>query len=140
MSVKKLAELRKTKLELLEEIKKSAKALFKEASATLFEEFPVIEEFRWTQYTPYFNDGDTCTFSSNHSYARVVFNDSTEEDEDDYDNEGYDESTPLHKKAGKAVEKFLGNFDDDDMLSMFGDHVKVSVTKKGIEVEDYDHD
>jgi hypothetical protein len=38
------------------------KATLTFGSAELFEEFPELESFSWTQYTPYFNDGDTCEF------------------------------------------------------------------------------
>jgi len=36
----------------------------------IFKKYP-IESFGWSQYTPYFNDGDTCAFSSNTDYLKI---------------------------------------------------------------------
>lgn len=33
---------------------------------------PLITEFGWTQYTPYFNDGDVCEFSVNEPWFRTT--------------------------------------------------------------------
>lgn len=47
----------------------------------------------------------------------------------------------LEKNAAfEAVREFLGNFGNDDFKSMFGDHVEVTVTDKGVSVDGYDHD
>ena len=44
------------------------------------------------------------------------------------------------KKLHSAVCKFLRQFKDDDFEEMFGDHVKVTVTQKGVKIEEYtDH-
>jgi hypothetical protein len=40
-----------------------AKPLVESATQQLFEVCPEIESVYWTQYTPYFNDGDSCYFS-----------------------------------------------------------------------------
>jgi hypothetical protein len=129
---------------LREEAKTKVESIFKTAALELFVEYPDLKSISWSQYTPYFNDGDSCNFSSNHSYAAIKFvaSDDEDEDEDDDYQDGFNESlaTPEQLKAGKAAEEFLENFDDDDMENLFGDHVKVIITKDGIEVEDYDHD
>jgi hypothetical protein len=129
---------------LREEAKKKVESIFKTAALELFVEHPVLKSISWSQYTPYFNDGDICYFSSHHDYATIKFvaSDESEDEDDGYDEEGFDESsaTPEQLKAGNAAETFLGNFDDDDMENLFGDHVKVIITKDGIEVEDYDHE
>lgn len=57
---------------------------FAEVFASFFAENPNVGGVQWTQYTPYFNDGDECVFSVNDMY---LFPSST--DEDDLD--GYDE-------------------------------------------------
>ena len=33
---------------------------------------PRIQAISWTQYTPYFNDGDSCTFSAHTSYPSYI--------------------------------------------------------------------
>ncbi len=118
-----MKELRKT-------IKKQAKDFFSEASKGLFEKYPELTSFRWSQYTPYFNDGEPCVFSANVEYPYL--NGSDEEFFSDKDE-------PLNK-AGKAVLKLLRAFEDDDYETMFGDHCQVTVTAKGIDVESYEHD
>ena len=124
----KRAEIAKQEAELLKESEK----LFKKAVKDLFKENPTLESFSWTQYTPYFNDGDTCTFSANTDYPDV--NDISEYD-DDGEGRKYDE------ELAKNVTSFLSNFNEDDYESMFGDHVKVTITKDGkIDVSDYSHD
>lgn len=48
-------------------------------------EYPGVESIYWTQYTPYFNDGDPCVF---HVHFEPYINYDTEEDGDPEDQEG----------------------------------------------------
>ena len=98
----------------IEKLRKEAKAkvesIFKVTALELFVEYPDLKSISWSQYTPYFNDGDPCYFSSNHRYAAIKFvsADGPDDDDDDDDyQEGYDESsaTPKQLKAGKAAEE-----------------------------------
>lgn len=50
----------------------SAKPFIEAAAANLFEACPEIESVYWTQYTPYFNDGDSCEFSVHESHFNLV--------------------------------------------------------------------
>lgn len=147
-----LAEF-KTKREALEkQIKKEGKTLFKEAAAELFEKHSTLVSFSWTQYTPYWNDGDTCLFSAgiDEIFLKTTNQvpESTEDDEDHDDEDDIFSSYSIddkkhmtpREKAGMDVLKFLKNFDDDSLESMFGDHAKVIVTAKGVKVEEYEHD
>ena len=165
-AVEELKSLREKREAIAKEITEKATVLFKEASSTLFVEFPNLVSFGWTQYTPYFNDGDTCTFGSNHTNPWIKFtsfeNEENEEDDEDldYDDEfseyryynyskdyktktlkpGLTEAKLAEVTTGHAVIDFLRNFDDDDMLHMFGDHQKVIVTASKVLADDYDHD
>lgn len=49
--------------ELQKKFQESAQTLFKETTKEFFDKNPGITGVVWTQYTPYFNDGDTCEFS-----------------------------------------------------------------------------
>jgi hypothetical protein len=140
-----IKSIKKNIEKLRKEAKEKVESIFKTAALELFVEYPVLKSISWSQYTPYFNDGERCYFSSNHSYAAIKFvesDESQDEDEEDEYQEGFDKDsvTPKQLKAGNAAEKFLDNFDDDDMENLFGDGVKVIITKDGIEVEDYDHE
>lgn len=141
-----------------EEAAEVAKAAFTAGIAAVFAAHPVLEGIRWTQYTPYFNDGDTCTFGCHIEDGDVKwageFRDGTEENEDG-DEDGLEEdalyifsdkrkATDPKTLAKKAIIEFSKQFEDGDYLSMFGDHAQVTITRDGsgvkIDSEDYDHD
>jgi hypothetical protein len=103
-------------------------ARFKE----FFEEYPGVYSVSWQQYTPYFCDGDACEFSSGHMYCEI------NEIEPSYD--GVYPVDDNLKVACKVAGKILSEFNDDDMLALFGDHVQVNVTPSGVDVSEYDHE
>lgn len=129
--------------------------------SAMFEEFAEKYDFyaiTWTQYTPYFNDGDECYFRVNEICLKL-----TEESYDDdpyecdswiiryYGEEksaerfGLDSITPEMFAAVEAFTNFKSEFGkiDEDYLEMaFGNHVRVTYTKEGktFEVIEYDHD
>jgi hypothetical protein len=134
-----------------------SKAMFSEVSKQLFDKHSVLESFSWNQYTPYFNDGDECTFSANVDYPEVngmeIGEDEMEETLVDYGS--YDNVTrtypnkvetpnpdfnPALAKASEDVLEFLQNVDEDVLRNMFGDHVTITVTKEGVDVSEYDHE
>ena len=65
-----------TKLEQLVELKEKYVAMMKNDGKEIITQWllqlaefiPDLEAFHWTQYTPYFNDGDACAFSVNSIY------------------------------------------------------------------------
>ena len=122
-------ELKKKMKILREEMKESAKTFFQDASKDLFATHPELEQFSWTQYTPYFNDGDECVFGVN-------------SDKPDINREtGWDMSDERALyETQQSVGKLLQTFGNDDMKAMFGDHCRVTVTRTGIDVEQYKHD
>ena len=149
--------LKKERDELRRKLQDAAKDHFKELAATVFVEHPVLQSFAWTQYTPYFNDGEECVFGAHTSNPHLKFGaqpvdgeaEEPEDEEDDYfyDKRNYKGSyavpgfpnTP-QEKAGCAVIDFLGTFDDADLKEMFGDHIKVTVSRSGVDVDEYSHD
>ena len=58
-------------------------------------------------------------------------------EDDEIEMEPYDDE--ISKKA-KVVSKFLSVFDEDDLETMFGDHTRVTVTRKGADTEEYEHE
>jgi hypothetical protein len=151
----KQAEIKKMQNELQ---KKSAE-IFLSSFKKLFEENPTLKSFSWSQYTPYFNDGDTCYFSANTDYLWIngdqeddaswsqekkviswgtynrekrIYEGRIEQDNPEYDKE--------LTEASSKVKKFLSVFDEDFYQRQFGDHVQVTVTENGIETEGYEHD
>lgn len=141
-----LATFNEKKKALTEELRKEFPALF----APIFADSKRIESFAWTQYTPYFNDGDECVFGVRQDDLEI-------NGEDEYDAEWRDwraKYPQYHeelKAAGEVdfaemalieqIQNVLHTVPDDFYKELFGDHVKVIVHKSGeIEVEEYEHD
>jgi hypothetical protein len=129
---------------------------------------PTIVEFGWRQYTPYFNDGDTCEFGIYGVWVRTTADVDVEEDDEYYDS--CDLDVDYHRSLGKVErewyreackyvnERYVGPDEDrynrvqalaravesgayeNALLDAFGDHALVAVRKTGIEVEYYSHD
>ena len=120
---------------------------------------PAIKSVTWTQYAPYFNDGDACTFSVHD----VIFATDENDDLEAYRGEEYetkdedDESTnPLFSgsmyslKDKKILTKdqlslcekldYMISDNESIMENMFGNGVIVVLRESGIVNEDYDHD
>ena len=63
LELKKLIdEYNEKKLELQMVIGQRGSDLLQKEFDALFIEYPEIGKIEWTQYTPYFNDGDPCVF------------------------------------------------------------------------------
>lgn len=94
----------------------------------LFEKYPSVEKVRWNQYTPYFNDGDTCEFSAHIDSLAI-------NDDEMYD--GSDENADAADDFSTA----LGEIPEEMLKEIFGDHVEVIVNRDGtVETEEYSHD
>lgn len=162
------------------EFKTKAQAAMKESFKEVFDLFPEITAIRWVQYTPYFNDGETCEFSV---HEPVVTNLEGDDLADvthygEYDGERED----VYAEYGSAprdaeffcVTNVTGThyrtnaprapaiFDDrpvkdmdkltsllaqlqsgaleDLMKDTFGDHVVVTATRDGFDIDEHDHD
>lgn len=151
-------------IELKKKFQTEAQTLFKDITKEFFDKNPGITAVRWTQYTPYFNDGDTCEFNVNDP----VFTNASEEELENVsawgEYEGEDETVwalesyaltstsdwykeQREKATGVDIEscrmfaKMVCSSEMEDvMLAMFDDHVVVTATRNGFDVTDYDHD
>lgn len=152
--------------ELARKFQEKSQALFKSITKEFFEKNPGITAIVWTQYTPYFNDGETCEFSVH----EPVFTNAPDPENIRYeDYEGEEEGVwtatnikyvlesdrdwcketadLIREKGGVDIKSctLMGNAInssemEDVMQAMFGDHVKVIATRDGFDVEDHDHD
>jgi hypothetical protein len=76
--MKKIDEL-KTKIteanerinELKKQMQKELRAEFTGALAELFDAYPFVTSLSFTAYTPFFSDGDPCTYSANHADCNI---------------------------------------------------------------------
>lgn len=127
------------------------------AFAEKFKANPSVKCMIWTQYTPYFNDGEPCTFSVHSDYpsrARMPMpgdvdswtvvagsvppGDPTpyKDDADFFDGWEYrDERADEAQET--AMEEFLSGLPDDLMARVLGDGVRVFVWEGGILADDY---
>jgi hypothetical protein len=120
-------------------------ALF-DALKIFFETYP---EFivSWTQYTPYFNDGDPCTFSVNNPELFVSEDDF--HSFDGFESWSFYEGRFLEECPNLGVEvwsdwkdlaDFMAEIPDQIYEEIFDNHVRVVASKEGFLVESYDHD
>lgn len=106
---------------------------FRDQFKKIFEENPDLNSVSWTQYTPFWQDGDPCEFSSNYRYCSIN-NDGDDGDDDK------NLSSARNKEIRGVIRDFVGSFGHEALLLMFGDHAKVIVSREGLSVEEYDHE
>lgn len=151
----KQAEIDKLKKELH---KKSEQAFF-EGAKKIFESCPDLKSVSWTQYTPYFNDGDTCEFSVHTDYLEIngdyddrsgilsptivvnrgTWSNTSRTYENRVEKPNPDYNQPLAEAVDK-VHQFLNVFNEDFYKDQFGDHVKITLTPEGVDTEEYEHE
>lgn len=119
------------------ELSEFGKAALSEEFKKTFDAHPDLIAIRWRQYTPYFNDGDPCTFRLGD--FDMKFPDTPEDGGDCED--GF-ESTYGERRKSPVAEAVsaLGRIDRQVYESVFGDHCTVTATREGFEVEEYEHD
>lgn len=152
MSLKEeMLKIRAERETLSQKIRAMAGEVFASEAKILFDNYPVLASFSWTQYTPYFNDGDSCVFTVN-DYITVTDIDGNEQEDvtawsvrhyaergTDWQGKPY---TPSELDlAAVATCDFLAEFETEDYLMMFGDHTKVTVHRDGrVDTDDYHHE
>lgn len=110
-------------------------------------EHPAVEYITWHQYTPYFNDGDPCTFSAGDINVKLTGVD----EGGDYDDGvfsswdlSYEEDLEVEDLEGlKASLKNLANawpLHEVICQQKFGDPSIVTYNGQSFDVEFYDHD
>lgn len=151
----KQTQLRKLK----KEINELSNDAFTEFIKVLFTKNPKLESFSWTQYTPYFNDGESCVFSVNTDYIKIngeyadeqdwispktiinygKWNSITKKyvDREEIPNPNYDEEL---SKVTDEIRDFLSQFDEDFYHSQYGDHVEITVTSQGVNISEHEHE
>lgn len=129
----------------MEELRKQAAAEMKPMLLSFMKETPQVKAVKWTQYTPYFNDGEPCEFRVND--PEFYF------DGDDQEDEGHSTWTLGRSDYGPKPEQCSAETNaacnafakalegmDEALETLFGDHCRVIVTADGVEVDEYDHD
>lgn len=161
----------KARLDKIDKIRSDLQKAEKTASKDIMEilkkmmnDNPLIAGVMWQQYTPGFNDGEPCVFTTNGPFIKFdekvsgagdknadyedESNDGYMDANYDIDNDFYDKKADIFnfkeikalKAAVKDVCKVYNYLEamDSCLQDMFGDGVQVFVTKDGVETEDYD--
>jgi hypothetical protein len=146
--------------ELNKQIREESQNLLNVEFTKVFEKYPKLNSFTWNQYTPYFNDGDECTFHVNPDSLIPDFSDESGEDHDyEYDkgDSKWDKVSKKYIDLPVSDEKKLNNeaydeiystiaaIDNDTMKAIYGDHVEVTVSKKAdgslkVATEEHEHE
>jgi len=141
------------------EVVKLSSSIFDDFRNYIFDKYNKLESFGWTQYTPYFNDGEACTFCANTDYL-IINGDYVDEsnwispvniiswgnwntETKSYVGRVEEENKNFDKNlsdASNEIIDFLSNFDNEFYLRKFGDHAEIIVTRTGVDISDYDHD
>lgn len=130
---------------------KDGQELIKKAFTEFFNQNTKVQAVAWTQYTPYFNDGEPCVFRMNGFYAvPTELYDEAIENGCSHVDYGFCKWSS-EKTVGKhfsllewtKVKDFLEVLEElpDELFEdMFGDHTEVVATREGFEVKEHDHD
>jgi len=151
--MQKLIELQKKREALEAEMLQESRRIFAEVASGLFQANPKLSGFRWAQYTPYFNDGDVCTFEVHDSECLMDIPGLKEDSRAACGDDGYVHwygagnhkmyANPVNQEVvviQDSVDRFMQQFPSDILEKMFGDGVQIVVTREGVEVEEYDHE
>lgn len=136
---------------LLRQFNEKLKEEFHHLIAAFFEETGV-QAVCWTQYTPYFNDGEECIFEINDIYYVLEgFNPEELENPYNYEDDDLYKIVPPYRRWSKDAVKHplrdicdtfsdIIRMNEGLMKDMFGDHTAVYLTKDSVLTEEYDHD
>lgn len=105
---KKIRSLNAKVNKLKEEIHKESQKAFKQMVKDIFKKYQNLQSFAWHQYTPYFNDGDTCTFSA---YIDYIYLNGSDESECLYDVQEFMNQVKDKKKSIAKLEKEIKSGD-----------------------------
>lgn len=148
MSNPKIKELTDNFTKMKREFQKEVSKVFVKAAEEIFLKYPLLESIGWKQYTPYFCDGDPCTFS--------VYSDSPLiNGEDEYgwnwiktgnktkwggEEEKLSQEDEWKNNCSNEVAELLDQIDYDLLQSTYGEGL-VTLTRDGkFNTEDIDHD
>lgn len=142
-------------IKLKEEMISKGRILMNELTKEVFNRNPSLNCIIWTQYRPYFNDGDECTFSVNDAtFSNAIDYDDIrnvrygEYDGDDKNIWAYDGYYLKNNKSYLEDSQICYQFNEfisscqikDVMYDLFGDHAEVIATRQGFSIEQYEHD
>jgi hypothetical protein len=123
-------------------------------------DLPGVIEYKWTQYTPYWNDGEECEFSVLTDWQAGVKLEFGDPDEGEHEDGYYTSLSRVWRRSHYENVKEINGVDVTEhaqklsalngevgcgshyvwLKETFGDHATVIANKEGFKVEFYDHD
>lgn len=140
---------------LKDEIFELSKDLFSKVTKEIFDKYPRIESFSWTQYTSYTKGvfvANVCDIKINGELVdqsdwinpdTIIGQGTWNKEKKIFENMKivpnvkYDS---VMSDASNEIVNFLSYFDDDFYLDQFGDHAEIVITKQGVNIHEYDHE
>jgi hypothetical protein len=110
---------------LKKELTAKAKQGLMSCLTELFQQHPEVKSLQFAAYTPYFNDGDECTYSCGAHYATI------NEDEGDQN---------VSESVADVFHDALSQLKNETWKEIVGDHALVTITPQGINIVEYDHE
>jgi hypothetical protein len=107
---------------------------FRESANVIFLDHPLLDSFEWCQ-----NTNPDCDYEFFVNRLVVVVNGKTYEQMRNGRSYEQMRDEPM-LLARKDISEFLDAFEDDDLLKLFGDHVKVGVSRRAIYLTYHDVD
>jgi hypothetical protein len=154
----KLSEVSGELNSLKKKFQATLQGMVKEAFTDFFNSNPEVHCIIWAQYSPYFNDGDECTFSV-HEFEAYLKNEDGDYEYEHGDggipsawmvkNYPDDDSVTVYtnhprfneiRHSWEAFKSELSSVDEDVFQAIFGNHVQIVATAEGFDIEEYDHD
>lgn len=149
-------ELMYMKRTYIETAKKHGREIVLEVFKAFFDANPNVHGITWLQYTPYWCDGEPCTFAVHQTHALMTceayvaggYGDEATWKEGMEDFNGYDSYFDRYTLCGTELGENLHELDNfigsggcqELMLFAFGDHVKITVTSDlDVTIEEYEH-
>lgn len=120
---------------LLQATQGRAGEVFREATLAFFEQNPDIASFGWKQFEPW-RDGEETEFEVFKSEDEILINGFSVEDMENASKS--DSQIEKHKQLAVKASNFLDGLNDKMLETVFGHGAIITVSRKGIEIEEYE--
>lgn len=148
-----ISEITKEFNQFAEELANKGKEKFKEVFKIFWDANPNVNVIVWTQYAPYFNDGDACVFNvhglsfsnltDESEFRSLAWGEYEGDDENIWCIDSYCIVEPhqADKEMVKELSKFIKSESMENIMKlMFGDDSIVFATREGFRSEHYEHE
>lgn len=120
-------ELKEMKAAYDRKLQQEGESAVKDAFKDIFDKYSELRSVVWSQYTPYFNDGDVCTFSVHEFDVNLGTDDSIKEEIEAKKKEMKEAADAgdykTAQKLKSQVDKLMDRLDDGDAEYSYGESI-----------------